>query len=189
MFLMCFILAFSILLSAGGAGRPTRVKLHGKGARLVSRDNLNLVVSDNQRRTVNGSHWAQPKSVEIPRAQARRRCPRRSQCRWPCSQRSRWRARAWATWAAVGILAISVMPSWRRGFPSLMPLASVAARAALVRLLISPASSSVTATIYVIRDFPTEPVGTLGKSQNRTPALLVPSTIDRRRDDAQRGLG
>ena len=103
--------------------------------------------------------------------------------------RSAARARAWATWAAVGILAISVLPSWRRGFPSLTPQAFVAARAALVRLLISPASSSVTATIYVIRDFPTEPVGTVGKSQNRTPALLVPSTIDRRRDDAQRGLG
>ena len=56
------------------------------------------------------------------------------------------------------------------------PLAFAAANAARVRCEISPASSSATAAICVSRNLPTGPGGTLGRSQNTTPASPVPST-------------
>jgi len=55
------------------------------------------------------------------------------------------------------------------------------ARAARVRWLINPAYSSATAAIRVTRNLATSSAGTVGRSQNTTPASPLPSTTDDRK--------
>src|SRR6516225_11375639 len=61
------------------------------------------------------------------------------------------------------------------GLPNFTPRAFAAARAALVRSLISPASNSATEAICVSRKRPIAPGGTWGRSQNTRSTSLATS--------------
>jgi hypothetical protein len=63
--------------------------------------------------------------------------------------------------------------------PDPLALAFACASAALVRSLISPASSSATAVMMAMTNLPDGTGGTCGRSQNTTP-LPLPSTTDNR---------
>jgi hypothetical protein len=111
-----------------------------------------------------------------------RRLPASSSCTWrSTASTSPVRSVTWRLRASRAIAAIAGVAGTRRVLPSLTPRALATARATRVRWLISPASSSATAAICVIRNLLTGPAGTVGRSQNTTPASPLPSTTESRK--------
>lgn len=85
------------------------------------------------------------------------------------------RAATWRLGACRAAAAISVVAGVGEGLSRRTPRAFATAKAARVRWLINPASSSVIAAICVTRNLPTGPAGTVGRSQNTTPASPLPA--------------